>query len=161
MNRISLSLKEFLRDEEIEIFNNEQYQFSQLKDDEEIIVIVNYLGDENIYIQTGADQAILAFGQWRKAYDDTYEEIELLKDDITQIMNNRSYIWTIIDSTNYLVGYVDDDGVQYLQDTNEFNWAYRSSNKFLRTIAEDESSQSFLFWNPSSSNHIQPSQFLI
>ncbi|WP_304645704.1 hypothetical protein, partial [uncultured Dubosiella sp.] len=81
MNPISQALREFLKDEEIEIFDNTQYQFSSLEDDEEIIVVLNYFGDENLYIQTGEEQAVLAFGQWRKTYDDSYEDIELLKDD--------------------------------------------------------------------------------
>ena len=111
MNPISQALREFLKDEEIEIFDNTQYQFSSLEDDEEIIVVLNYFGDENLYIQTGEGQAVLAFGQWRKTYDDSYEDIELLKDDIAQIMTNNSYVWTIIDSRNCIVGYVDHHGV--------------------------------------------------
>lgn len=45
MNPISQALREFLKDEEIEIFDNTQYQFSSLEDDEEIIVVLNYFGD--------------------------------------------------------------------------------------------------------------------
>lgn len=161
MNPISQALREFLKDEEIEIFDNTQYQFSSLEDDEEIIVVLNYFGDENLYMQTGEGQAVLAFGQWRKTYDDSYEDIELLKDDIAQIMTNNSYVWTIIDSRNCIVGYVDHHGVQYLESTNELGWAYRSSNEFLKTIAADEGSQNFLFWDPALNNAVQPSQFLI
>ena len=35
MNRISIALREFLKEETLEIFNNQQHQFASLSDDEE------------------------------------------------------------------------------------------------------------------------------
>lgn len=160
MNRISIALREFLKEETLEIFNNQQHQFASLSDDEEIIVVINECGEENLYLQTGTEQAILAFGEWRKIYDDTLEEIDALKYDIEQILTNQSYVWTIIDAPNCIVGYVSDQGIQYFTDTNEFGWNYQSSNEFFKTIAKDEGSQNFLFWHPGH-QVIEPSQFLM
>ncbi|MEY8542995.1 hypothetical protein [Dubosiella newyorkensis] len=160
MNQISESMREFLKDEELEIFDNRQHQFSQLANDEEIIVVINLYGEENLYIQTGAESAVLAFGQWRDEYDNSSEDIARLKADISHILNNESYVWTIINAPSFLVGYVYDHKVQYLPCTNLFDWDYSESKEFFTQIAEEEGQQSFLFWDPHHPQ-LEPSLFLM
>lgn len=160
MNQISESIREFLKEEELEVFDNTQHQFAQLGNDEEVIVVLNFFGDENLYIQTGNDRAVLAFGHWRDEYDGSQEDIERLKKDVSDILENKSYVWTIFDTLSCIVGYVSDHVVHYLPCTNILGWEYMESQEFLSTIAKDEGQQSFLFWNPNKTN-VEPRTFLM
>lgn len=152
MNRISEVMKDFLKEEELEVFTGDMEQFSYLEPDEEVLTVVNPVGLENLYIQTCSTGAILSFGNWQQEYSDDDGDIRQLKEDVDDILHDRTYVWSIVACKKMMVGLVCQDDIRYMDNTNRMGMNYMAAAPFLSSIAESQGQQDFLFWNPDTAN---------
>lgn len=148
MNQISEVMKDFLKEEELEVFSRDTRPFTDLHDDEEILTVINPVGLENLYLETCDSGAILSFGNWKEQYENDPEDIQKLKQDVDDILNSRSYVWSVVACHKMMVGLVSHKDIRYLANANQMGMDFMETAPFLSGIAENRGEQDFLFWNP-------------
>lgn len=159
MNQISEVMKDFLKEEELEVFSSRMQEFDSLQPDEEVLAVINPVGLENLYIQTCSSGAILSFGNWTQEYGTSQEDLADLKSDVDRILNSEMYVWSVVASNKMMVGLVSHDDIRYLENTNQMGMDFMAAPQFLESVAREHGSQDFLFWNPESSRP-EPRYFL-
>lgn len=151
MNKISEVMKDFLKEEELEVFSSAS-PFTNLHDDEEVLTVVNPVGLENLYLETCDSGAVLSFGNWKEEYGTDPEEISRLQQDVDDILHSRSYVWSVVACHKMMVGLVSRDDIRYLGNTNQMNMNFMETVPFLSGIAQSHGEQDFLFWNPEAAS---------
>ena len=150
MNQISEVMKDFLKEEELEVFSSQMSEFSNLHADEEILAVINPVGLENLYLQTCSSGAVLSFGNWKQEYGDSLQDVEDLKSDVDGILNSRMYVWSVVACDKLMVGLVSHDDIRYLADTNKMGMDFMGTAPFLESVAAQHGNQDFLFWDPET-----------
>lgn len=150
MNQISEMMKDFLKEEELEIFSNQMREFSNLHDDEEILAVVNPVGLENLYIQTCSSGAVLSFGNWKQEYGTSPQDLEDLRSDTDKIIHGQMYVWSVVACDHLMVSLVSHDDIRYLDNTNQMDMDFMGTAPFLESVAAQHGEQDFLFWNPET-----------
>ena len=148
MNQISEMMKDFLKEEELEVFSPLMPAFTSLHQDEEILAVINPVGLENPYLQTCSSGAILSFGNWTQEYGTSQEDLADLKSDVDRILNSEMYVWSVVASNKMMVGLVSHEDIRYLDKTNQMGMDFMSTPQFLESVAKEHGTQDFLFWNP-------------
>ena len=151
MNQISEVMKDFLKEEELEVFSNQMREFSNLHDDEEVLAVVNPVGLENLYIQTCSSGAVLSFGNWKQEYGASQQDLADLESDVDRIMNGEAYVWSVVASNKMMVGLVSHDDLRYLENSNRMGMDFIGTHPLLASVEAEHGEQDLLYWNPDTS----------